>query len=150
MAGGFTGDALHWQYTSETAKPATAKDCHVNKEQFQTFVLQDGDSLMVDSVIPYYDNRIIISGAVWRPGEYELSPDVHTVKQLIEQASGLKGDEFVGRAQITRLNPDFTSSVIAINIVDIFERKVLTSNYRRRTNYISLPCLTSMNLIPSK
>ena len=96
----------------------------VNEEQFQTFVLQDGDSLMVDSVIPYYDNRIIISGAVWRPGEYELSPDVHTVKQLIEQASGLKGDEFVGRAQITRLNPDFTSSVIAINIVDILNGKV--------------------------
>ena len=124
MAGGFTGDA----YTNSIRVKRKAGDRYkiatVNEEQFQTFVLQDGDSLMVDSVIPYYDNRIIISGAVWRPGEYELSPDVHTVKQLIEQASGLKGDEFVGRAQITRLNPDFTSSVIAINIVDILNGKV--------------------------
>ena len=124
MAGGFTGDA----YTNSIRVKRKAGDRYkiatVNEEQFQTFVLQDGDSLIVDSVIPYYDNRIIISGAVWRPGEYELSPDVHTVKQLIEQASGLKGDEFVGRAQITRLNPDFTSSVIAINIVDILNGKV--------------------------
>ena len=118
MAGGFTGDA----YTNSIRVKRKAGDRYkiatVNEEQFQTFVLQDGDSLMVDSVIPYYDNRIIISGAVWRPGEYELSPDVHTVKQLVEQASGLKGDEFTGRAQITRLNPDFTSSVIELQKED--------------------------------
>ena len=119
MAGGFTGDAYTGSIRVKRKAGDRYKIATVNEEQFQTFVLQDGDSLMVDSVIPYYDNRIIISGAVWRPGEYELSPDVHTVKQLIEQASGLKGDEFVGRAQITRLNPDFTSSVIAINIVAV-------------------------------
>lgn len=124
MAGGFTGDAYTGSIRVKRKAGDRYKIATVNEEQFQTFVLQDGDSLMVDSVIPYYDNRIIISGAVWRPGEYELSPDVHTVKQLIEQASGLKGDEFVGRAQITRLNPDFTSSVIAINIVDILNGKV--------------------------
>ena len=119
MAGGFTGDAYTQNIRVKRKAGDRYKIATVNEEQFPTFVLQDGDSLMVDSVIPYYDNRIIISGAVWRPGEYELSPDVHTVKQLIRQASGLKGDEFAGRAQITRLNPDFTNSVIAINIVDI-------------------------------
>lgn len=123
MAGGFTGDAYTGSIRVKRKAGDRYKIASVNEEQFQTFVLQDGDSLMVDSVIPFYDNRIIISGAVWRPGEYELSPDVHTVRQLIGQASGLKGDEFAGRAQITRLNPDFTSSVIAINIVDILNGK---------------------------
>ena len=59
-AGGFTGDA----YTNSIRVKRKAGDRYkiatVNEEQFQTFVLQDGDSLMVDSVIPYYDNRIII------------------------------------------------------------------------------------------
>ena len=51
-----------------------------------------------------------------RPGEYEWNGAVHTVRQLVDQAAGLKGDEFAGRAQITRLNPDFTTTVIAVDI----------------------------------
>ena len=74
--------------------------------------MMDGDSLLVDSVIPFYENRLTVTGAVWRPGEYELNGTVHTVRQLVDQAAGLKGDEFAGRAQITRLNPDFTTTVV--------------------------------------
>lgn len=119
MAGGFTGDAYTKDVTVKRKSGTRYQIATVTEEQFPTFTFHDGDSLMVDSVIPFYENRITISGAIWRPGEYELSPSVHTVKQLIQQAAGLKGDEFIGRAQITRLNPDFTHSVIAINIQDI-------------------------------
>lgn len=35
---------------------------------------------------------------------------------MVKQAAGLKGDEFAGRAQITRLNEDFTTTVIAVDI----------------------------------
>lgn len=119
MAGGFTGDAYTKDVTVKRKSGTRYQIATVTEEQFPTFTFHDGDSLLVDSVIPFYENRITISGAIWRPGEYELSPSVHTVKQLIQQAAGLKGDEFIGRAQITRLNPDFTHSVIAINIQDI-------------------------------
>ena len=119
MAGGFTGDAYTKDVTVKRKSGTRYQIATVTEEQFPTFTFHDGDSLLVDSVIPFYENRITISGAIWRPGEYELNPSVHTVKQLIQQAAGLKGDEFIGRAQITRLNPDFTHSVIAINIQDI-------------------------------
>lgn len=119
MTGGFTGDAYTKDVTVKRKSGTRYQIATVTEEQFPTFTFHDGDSLLVDSVIPFYENRIAISGAIWRPGEYELSPSVHTVKQLIQQAAGLKGDEFIGRAQITRLNPDFTHSVIAINIQDI-------------------------------
>lgn len=119
MAGGFTGDAYTRDVTVKRKSGTRYQIATVTEEQFPTFTFHDGDSLLVDSVIPFYENRLTISGAIWRPGEYELSPSVHTVKQLIQQAAGLKGDEFTGRAQITRLNPDFTHSVIAINIQDI-------------------------------
>ena len=124
MAGGFTGDAFTEDVTIKRKSGSRYQIATVTAEEFPTFVLQDGDSLLVDSVIPFYDNRITITGSVWRPGEYELSPKVHTVKQLIKQAAGLKGDEFIGRAHRTRLNPDFTSTVIAIDIQGIMNGEI--------------------------
>ena len=124
MAGGFTGDAFTEDVTIKRKSGSRYQIATVIAEEFPTFVLQDGDSLLVDSVIPFYDNRITITGSVWRPGEYELSPKVHTVKQLIKQAAGLKGDEFIGRAHLTRLNPDFTSTVIAIDIQGIMNGEI--------------------------
>lgn len=116
MAGGFTGDAYRKDVQIKRKSGSRYQMATVTDDRFAAFVMQDGDSLMVDSVIPFYENRLVITGAVWRPGEYELSPSVHTVKQLVNQASGLKGDEFAGRAQITRLNPDFTTTLIAVDI----------------------------------
>lgn len=131
MAGGFTGDAYTEDVTIKRKSGSRYQIATVTEEDFPTFVLHDGDSLLVDSVIPFYDNRITITGAVWRPGEYELSPKTHTVKQLIERAAGLKGDEFIGRAHLTRLNPDFTSTVIAVNIQDIMNGNVPDMELRR-------------------
>ena len=90
MTGGFTGDAYTKDVTVKRKSGTRYQIATVTEEQFPTFTFHDGDSLLVDSVIPFYENRITISGAIWRPGEYELSPSVHTVKQLIQQAAGLK------------------------------------------------------------
>lgn len=116
MAGGFRGDAYTKDVRVKRKTGVRYQISTVTEDKFATFAMQDGDSLQVDSVIPFYENRLMITGAVWRPGEYELSPSLHTVKQLIQRAAGLKGDEFIGRAQIMRLNPDFTSRVIAVDI----------------------------------
>lgn len=119
MAGGFTGDAYTKDVRIKRKSNSRYRIATVAKDQFASFIMQDGDSLSVDSVIPFYENRLTITGAVWRPGEYELSESVHTVKQLVAQAAGLKGDEFAGRALITRLNPDFTNTTIAVDIKGI-------------------------------
>ena len=116
MAGGFTGDAYKKDVHIKRKADSRYQIATVTEDKYPTFAMMDGDSLLVDSVIPFYENRLIVTGAVWRPGEYELNGTVHTVKGLINQAAGLKGDEFTGRAQITRLNPDFTTTVIALDI----------------------------------
>ncbi|MDR1880773.1 MAG: SLBB domain-containing protein [Tannerellaceae bacterium] len=120
MAGGFTGDACTEYLRIKRKAGVQYQLATVAKERFDTFVMCDGDSCMVDSVIPFYQNRLLVTGAVWRPGEYELSGAVHTVRQLIGQAAGLKGDEFAGRAQIIRLNADFTHTIIAVDLRTIF------------------------------
>ena len=116
MAGGFTGDAYKKDVRIKRKAESRYQIATVTEDKYPTFAMMDGDSLLVDSVIPFYENRLTVTGAVWRPGEYELNGAVHTVKGLINQAAGLKGDEFTGRAQITRLNPDFTTTVIALDI----------------------------------
>ena len=116
MAGGFTGDAYRKDVRIKRKAGSRYQIATVTEDKYPTFAMMDGDSLLVDSVIPFYENRLTVTGAVWRPGEYELNGAVHTVRQLVDQAAGLKGDEFAGRAQITRLNPDFTTTVIAVDI----------------------------------
>lgn len=116
MAGGFTGDAYRKDVRVKRKAGSRYRIATVTEEEFLSFAMMDGDSLQVDSVIPFYENRLTVTGAVWRPGEYELNEEVHTVNALISRAAGLKGDEFTGRAQITRLNPDFTTTVIAVDI----------------------------------
>lgn len=116
MTGGFTGDAYTKDVRIKRKAGSRYQIATVTEDKYSTFIMMDADSLMVDSVIPFYENRLTITGAVWRPGEYELSPTVNSVKELVKQAAGLKGDEFAGRAQITRLNEDFTTTVIAVDI----------------------------------
>lgn len=123
MAGGFTGDAYRKDVRVKRKTDSRYRIATVTEDQFAVFQMHDGDSLQVDSIIPFYENRLTISGAVWRPGEYEYGPSLHTVRQLVEQAAGLKGDEFAGRAQITRLNADFTTTLIAVDIRGIMTGK---------------------------
>lgn len=119
MAGGFKGSANTANVEINRKRDSYYVVRRVKSDDFATVEMYDGDMVKVDSVAQRYLNRLDIEGAVWYPGVYEFGDDVHTVRQLIDAASGLKGDEFAGRAQITRLNPDFSRSVIAIDIQGI-------------------------------
>lgn len=66
MTGGFTGDAYTKDVTVKRKSGTRYQIATVTEEQFPTFTFHDGDSLLVDSVIPFYENRITISGAIWR------------------------------------------------------------------------------------
>lgn len=119
-AGGFSGDAftddIRVIRKSGGSRYSVAT---VNKNEFDAFVVMDQDSVIISEVIPMFENRLYVDGAVWRKGEYEYGKEINTVKQLVTKAGGVKGNEFTGRAQITRQNPDFTQKLIAIDIKGI-------------------------------
>ncbi len=140
MAGGFTGNAYTKDIQVKRKSDQFYKIATINQANFASFQMQDGDSLTVDAVVPFYENRLVISGAVWRPGEYELTSSVHTLKQLIEQAAGLKGDEFLGRAQLTRMNPDFTTTMLAVDIKGILNGTVSDIELRGE-DHLHIPSL---------
>lgn len=140
MAGGFRGDAYRKDVRIKRKSASRYQIATVPAARFDSFLLQDGDSLQVDSIIPFYENRLTVLGAVWRPGEYEFGPSLATVKQLVKQAGGLKGDEFGGRAQLTRLNPDFTTTLLAVDIRGILNGTSADVNLQAN-DALSIPSL---------
>jgi len=87
-------------------------------QDFGSFKLQDGDYVNVKPIAERYKNRVQIEGAVIREGEYQFT-DGMTLKELIMEAEGLRGDVFDNRASIYRTNPDFTQSVLPVDLSGI-------------------------------
>lgn len=119
-SGGFTGDAYSENVTVYRKSNGRALEIlTVDRPDFSKFVMQDGDLVQIGEVLPIYRNMISISGAVWRPGQYELSDKVSTLSQLISKAEGLKGSEFASRGQISRY--DSTTNLYTVIPFDVRE-----------------------------
>ncbi|MDB9846702.1 SLBB domain-containing protein [Flavobacteriaceae bacterium] len=89
----------------------------ISSDQFDFFKPSAGDVFQVDQIIEKYNNRIIVNGAVYRPGTFSLEKGM-TVKNLIDKAEGLKTDVFFDKAYVTRTNEDYSTSKIALNLKD--------------------------------
>ncbi|HEY6977118.1 MAG TPA: SLBB domain-containing protein [Chitinophagaceae bacterium] len=102
--------------TQFTDKELKVKDISAN--DYSNYQPQDGDLINVDKVLQRFSNRVIISGAVFRPGAYELVPGM-TAGDLIKKADGLTEDAYAGRAQIFRLNEDLSKGILSFNALDV-------------------------------
>ncbi|MDD3108571.1 MAG: polysaccharide export protein, partial [Alistipes sp.] len=120
-AGGFAGDAYADNLTVYRQNGPTLSIQNVEQSQLGTFVMADGDQVRVGAVLPVYLNMVTIGGAVWRPGEYELSDQVRTLSQLIAKAEGLMGSQFASRGQISRLDSTNTYTVIPFDVTKVAE-----------------------------
>lgn len=116
FGGGFTGDAYSDNVTVHRKSGRMLTILTVDKADFGTFELLDGDSVSIGKVLPMYANMVAIEGAVWRPGEYEFSEKIATLSQLIAKAEGLKGSEFASRGQITRVDMANNYTVIPFDV----------------------------------
>jgi protein involved in polysaccharide export with SLBB domain len=123
-SGGFTGDAYK-KMLRVIRRDGFEKEIQtVDQMNYSTFKVNDEDSVIVDNILDRYKNRVIISGAVWRAGEYQMSEGVNTVKALINKAQGLRGDAFLERAQLQREREDLTLEMIPIDLKGIMEGNV--------------------------
>ena len=87
----------------------------VAAEQYDTYGPLNGDKYIVEQILDRFANRVEISGAVFRPGLFELESGL-TLKGLIAKADGLTEDAFLNRAYISRLQPDNTQSLISFDL----------------------------------
>lgn len=118
-AGGFSGNAYKDNIRLIRQNGREYKVFTVDKSNYSSFGLMDGDSLTVEPMLDRFENRIEIKGAVYRPGVYELGNEISTVRQLVEKAEGIKGDAFTNRALLQREKEDLTLETQAVDIAGI-------------------------------
>ncbi len=92
----------------------------VNKEQFSSFQLHNGDSLFADVIANEFANRVSIEGAVYREGKYELKQGM-TLSELIKLAGGVVPDYFANRGVITRLGESNFPTIISFDVKQVLE-----------------------------
>ncbi|MBY0244234.1 MAG: SLBB domain-containing protein [Sphingobacteriaceae bacterium] len=117
-AGGFTNYAYTDRIKVLQVTGKERKIADLESAAFNTYQPQRGDEFFVDSILERYVNRVIIQGAVFRPGEFQLSEGL-TLSQLIKKADGLKEDAFTARGSITRLKTDNTTELISFDLAAV-------------------------------
>ncbi|MXV51696.1 capsule biosynthesis protein [Pedobacter sp. HMF7647] len=122
FAGGFTERAYsaRVKVLQNTSKERKITD--VFADQFSTYKPQNGDKYFVEQILERFENRVTINGAVFRPGQFELTSGL-TLSQLIKKADGVKEDAFLERGYITRLNPDNSTQLISFDV-----RKIISGS----------------------
>ena len=115
-AGGFTGNAYKEDVRLIRNGKREREIYILDAAEQQGFMLADGDSISVDSIMPTFANMVEVKGAVYRPGLFQMDGRINTVKQLLQSAGGLKDEAFLGRAILNRRKPNNTMENLAINL----------------------------------
>ena len=120
-AGGFAGDAFT-KNVRLTRKAGSEYSMHtVDEFKMSSFMLKDGDSIYVDSVLARFSNMVEVRGAVRHAGQFELGNDVQTVGGLLKAADGLREDAFQNRAVMHREKEDLTLEMLSVDIEGILK-----------------------------
>jgi protein involved in polysaccharide export with SLBB domain len=122
-ASGFTSSAFKATVTVKRNGDRERQIIDVNTEEFQTFIPQDGDLIEVSAILDRFSNRVIINGAIFREGEYQLTENL-TLKDLINKAGGLRGDAYMTRATIYRTNEDFSQVTIPVDLRSLIDGNI--------------------------
>jgi protein involved in polysaccharide export with SLBB domain len=111
---------------SVSLNPSRGTDGHTPTaaaDGFSRFRVQDGDVVMVGSILPYSNSAVYLQGHVFRPGKYPYI-DGFKVTDLISSFDDLL-PEPSDRAEIIRLHlPDFAPEVIPFNLREVLAKTV--------------------------
>ena len=136
-AGGFTGKAYSdlIKVQGNTGKQRYVKD--IPRRQFGTYELKNGDMVRVGKILNRYENMVEISGAVFRPGRYQLT-DTSSVYNLIQRADGLKGDAFMNRGLLVRTKDNLTLEAISFNVRELINNPEQHDIPLRRNDVVNI------------
>ena len=118
FAGGFGDRAYSHSLTVIRNNDREREVRSVADTDFGKFLLQNGDSVKADSILNRFNNRVVIKGAVFHPGNYELTPGMK-LSDLIKKADGLREDAFMNRGLISRMKDDNSLENISFDLKDL-------------------------------
>jgi protein involved in polysaccharide export with SLBB domain len=118
----------------------------INSDQFEFFKPMTGDKFQVDQIIEKYNNRVIVSGAVYRPGTFSVY-DGMSIQDLVEKAGGLKSDVYYEKAYVTRTNKDYSTTTITLDLQNEMNNPSFLLKEEDILNILSLNDLSEDNYV---
>lgn len=123
-AGGFAKGAYRDDITVIRQNGKDYEVHTVDNAQFAQFAMCDGDSIVIGQLLSRFHNRLMIKGAVYREGAYQLSGKVNSIKSLIAQAGGLLPEAYTEHAVLHREREDRTLEVLSVDVKGIMNGSV--------------------------
>lgn len=117
-AGGFTENAYTARIQAYQNTGTERQVVTLDQSQLASTIPHAGDSYIISKILNRFSNRVSIQGAVYRPGDYELS-DGMTLTALLQQADGVREDAFLSRGTIHRLNADLSPGLMSFDLQKI-------------------------------
>ncbi len=143
-SGGFTGDAYK-KNMRVTRKNGSEYSIHtVGEFDWNSFTMDDGDSVYVDSVVARYSNMVEIRGAVFHAGMFQMDGSINTVRELVRAAEGLREDAFTARAVMHRQKDDLSLEVLPVDIKGVMDGTVADIPLRKN-DVLFIPSKTDMD-----
>ncbi|NLP58821.1 polysialic acid transporter [Lutibacter sp. B1] len=118
---GFTSDAYKNRLVVERVNGEQKEVNEIDLNLQKDFMLRDGDSIAVGAVIDRYKNRVSIEGAVYRPGDYELSKGL-LLSDLIQKAAGVMDNAFLDRGIIYRTIDDVKQEIVSFSVQQVLDK----------------------------
>lgn len=118
-SGGFEADAYTHSLRVVRQNGKEYEVNTVNSLDYSVYKMRNGDVVTAEAILNRFTNKLEIRGAVYRPGIYQLSGKLNTVRELVNEAQGLSGDAFLNRSVLYRQREDLTTEVLPIDIKSI-------------------------------
>ena len=114
-AGGFNDSAYtdRLKVVQRNARDKNYKDVEANA--FVNYTPLQGDSIYAEKQLPSFENKVTITGAVYRPGDYGYSSGM-SLQALLQKADGLRSDAFLPRATIKRLTSNRDRVLVSVDL----------------------------------
>ena len=113
--GGFSENAYKELVTIQRKGISENQIFDITSSQFSNVSLIDGDIVTASPILDKISNRVVVSGAITRPGQYELVRGMR-VRDIVQKAGGFKGDAFLKNVILYRTKNDFTQELINLDL----------------------------------
>lgn len=118
FAAGYTDKAYKASIKVKQFTDIERKIKDIQKAEISLYKPANGDEFQIESILERVENAISINGAVYHPGEFELTPGI-TISGLIKRAGGLLENVFVDRATLTRTYTNGTRENFTFNVANV-------------------------------
>ncbi len=117
-AGGFSDSAFtdRLKIVQLQGREKLFKD--IEQSSFMNYIPMQSDSIYAEKMQPLFENKVTITGAVYRPGEYGYTPQL-SLQSLLKKADGLRVDAFLTRAIIKRVGANREKTILSVDLTTL-------------------------------